>query len=699
MPSRAAPASLSAAPATRSAQRRPDVEGLRGVAVLLVVVFHIWVGTVSGGVDAFLFISGFFLIPSLIRAQISLRPVDNPLPRLWRVLTRLWIPMAAVVAATVAATWYVYPSSRHAEILIDALWSDLWAVNWTLGLHGHTYADATSLPSPFQHLWSLAVQAQVFAVLIVGITLAGVGLRALGRRWTRLGPEPIRRTLIAAVLAGGLVSFGYATLVGPADQTLNYYSTFSRFWEIALGGLLGFALAGRTVPAVLRQPAGAAGLTMLVITGLVVDGATQFPGPAALLPLGGTILVFIAGTGGSSAVSAVLSTAPVVYLGTIAYHLYLWHWPVLMTYLVYRTFHATPIDGVGPADGLAIIAVSLVLAVISHRLLAPEAPRRTRRIRTPAILAGTIAALVVAVQAWAAPVPLTAADQVDWTQHPGAASLGSGTVEPAGIPFIPRVEASRADLPQTGLQGCFNDGLTNADLISCDYGAPREPGRRVLMLIGGSHAEHYLPALDAIGVRQDLTVEAVIMAGCQMAAGPSAAQSSESDHCRRWQAAAMDHVLTTRPDAVVTNSTRPVGVYGAGDTTPPWYAEAFRAFSEAGIPAVGIRDLPWLMDAQWKTRQPFDCMAVRADPIACGVPRSVGLAATDPAVPVLGGLPGVSLLDFTDLHCTRTDCPVVVGNVLVYRDAHHFTKTFMLSMTPYIEDGLLRALDWFPPAP
>ncbi|GAA4741034.1 acyltransferase family protein [Gordonia alkaliphila] len=146
----AAQAAQPAAAVRPKAGRRLDVEGLRGVAIMLVVVFHIWMGTVSGGVDAFLFISGFFLIPSLLRSQTGSDPVGNPLPRLWRVLKRLWIPMALVVAVTVAAVWWVYPFTRRAETLVDALWSDLFVENWALGLAGNSYVDATSLPSPFQ---------------------------------------------------------------------------------------------------------------------------------------------------------------------------------------------------------------------------------------------------------------------------------------------------------------------------------------------------------------------------------------------------------------------------------------------------------------------------------------------------------------------------------------------------------------------
>lgn len=685
------PTALRRAPGT-AAPRRSDIEGLRGVAILLVVIFHIWMGTVSGGVDAFLLISGFFLIPSLLRAQTGADPVNNPLPRLWRVLKRLWIPMAATVAVTVLATWYVYPSSRRAETLIDALWSDLFVENWALGLAGHTYADATSLPSPFQHLWSLAVQAQIFVVLIGGLTLAGLALRHAAARG-RLASTAIRPILVTALVAGTLASFGWATF-GAADQSLNYYNTASRFWEIALGGLLGLVVAKLRFAGWFRQLAGLAGLAMLIATGLVLDGAASFPGPAALLPLGGTVLVFLAGTGGGSLVTRGLSAPPMVYLGRIAYPLYLWHWPLLVLFLVYRNYHGTPVREVSLADGLAIVAVSLLLAASTEFLLKPDSPIRALRLRTPVVLTGTVAALIVAIQGWMVPVQVASADSIDWSLHPGAAA-SMGEPAPRGVDFVPKVEASRADLPQTAEDGCVNDGLENSDLVICDYGAPREPGRKVLSLIGGSHAEHYLPALDAIGLEHDFTVETVVMAGCSMGSGPAAEEAATSEICREWQRNAMDHLLATRPDAVFTNSTRPAPEFGTGDRVPTRYLDVFVRLADAGIPVVGVRDLPWLMTPDGETREPFDCMAVRDDPVACGVQRSLSLSPEDPAVAALGGLPGVSLLDFSDLHCGPENCPAVVGNILVYRDAHHFSKTFVMTMRPFIEHDLGEALGWF----
>lgn len=685
------------APGTASTARtgrRPDVEGLRGVAILLVVIFHIFVGTVSGGVDAFLFISGFFLIPSLLRAQSGPDAVNNPIPRIWRILKRLWIPMALTVAVTVLATWYIYPSSRRSETLIDAVWSDIFVENWALGLQGHTYADATSLPSPFQHLWSLSVQAQIFIALIGGLTLLGLALRTLAKRG-RLKDTAIRPILIGVLVAVTAGSFVYGTVGVTMNQTLNYYNTGARFWEIALGGLLGLVLANVTVPGWARQIAGVIGLTMLVITGLVVDGAATFPGPAALLPIGGTILIFVAGTGGSSVVTAALSTRPAVYLGSLAYPLYLWHWPLLMLFLVYRNFHGTPVTQVSLVQGVSIIVVSLLLSVLSTWLLDADSPLRKLHIRTPMIIAATVAALTVALNAWLTPAQIASADSIDWTQHPGAsASLGQPT--PGGVDFLPRPEASRSDLPQTAFDGCYNDGLKNSDLVVCDYGAPREPGRKVLSLIGGSHAEHFLPALNAIGKEHGFTVETVVMGGCQMAAGPTAGESKPDDPiCLEWQGKAMEHLLATRPDAVFTNSTRPAAQWGTGDVTPSWYVDVFTTLSNAGIPVIGVRDLPWLMTPDGADREPFDCMAVRNDPLECGTKRALSLSPVDPAIEAVGGLPGVTLLDFNDLNCGPEDCPAVIGNVLVYRDAHHYSRTFMISMTPYIERELGPALGWF----
>ncbi|GAC58517.1 putative acyltransferase [Gordonia hirsuta DSM 44140 = NBRC 16056] len=684
-----------AAPARPAKGRRLDVEGLRGVAILLVVVFHIWFGTVSGGVDAFLFISGFFLIPSLLRAQVSEDPVNNPFPRLWRVLKRLWIPMAATVAAIVLAAWYVYPYTRRPEMLIDAVWSDLWMVNWTFAYEGRAYTDAVALPSPFQHLWSLAVQAQIFVLLIVGIGLIGLALRLLGRVVDWLTAARIRAILIAVVVAVSVASFVYAGFIGSADPAVNYYNTFSRFWEISLGGVLGLILTGRTLPAWFRQLAGVAGLAMLVMTGFVLDGAATFPGYQALLPLGGTILVFAAGTGGSSLVSRGLSTRPVVYLGTVAYYLYLVHWPILVMYMIYRKYHAQePVHRVGLVAGLLIIAVSLLLSAGFHFVFRADSPVLRWRIRTPAVLAATAVALTVSVQAWATPAAIVIPTDVDPDRFPGASALADGRSVPDDVGFIPNLESARMDLPDTAPGRCYNDGSSNSDLVTCDFGAPRQPGRKVLTVVGGSHADHFVGALDEIGKRHGFTVETVIMLSCRVADGPTADGSTEKQICRDWQVKAMDHLLETRPDAVFTNSTRDGEGAGEPDQTPQFYVDAFSRLSQAGIPVVGVRDLPWLKDRYGEVRDPIDCFAVRNDPEFCGADRASTLAPQDPAIDAVGHLPDVHLLDFTDLQCTATHCPLIVGNVVVYRDAHHYTRTFVMSLVPYLEEQMMAALGW-----
>ncbi|GAA4741026.1 acyltransferase family protein [Gordonia alkaliphila] len=539
------------------------------------------------------------------------------------------------------------------------------------------------------------MQAQIFAVLIGGITLLGLFLRVLVRRG-RLRSDAVGRILVGLLIAGTVASFGWATLVGPANQTLNYYSTFARFWEIALGGLVALVITRVHLPTWARQLAGVAGLTMLAITGLVLDGAATFPGPAALLPLGGTALTFVAGTTGGSTVTRALASRPIVYLGSIAYPLYLWHWPLLVLFLVYRNFRGAAVTQVSLVDGLAIIAVSLVLAAATDFLLKADSPVRRLRIRVPVILAATAAALTVAITAWLAPIPQVSADDLDPALYPGAAAAAGAPV-PRGVEFAPRAEAARMDLPQSGFDDCvaYYDREGPVDVVSCDYGAPRAPGRKVLAMVGGSHVDHFLPAVDLIGKEQGFTVELVVMVGCSLGYGPTAATSHDSERCVQWQAKAMDHIVDTRPDAVFTNSTRPAKPFGTGDHVPQWYVDAFTRLSDAGIPVVGIRDLPWLMTADDQTIEPFDCMAVRDDAVACGVSRDWSLAPVDPAIEALGSLPGVSLIDASDQYCGPEECPVVVGNVLVYRDAHHFTKTFVLSMRPFLERELSRTLGWF----
>ncbi|MFE7629791.1 acyltransferase family protein, partial [Kocuria sp. NPDC057446] len=237
-------------------QHRTDLQGLRGVAVLLVVAFHVWTEKVSGGVDVFFVLSAFLLTGSFLRRIEHGRPLA--VPAYWvRTFARLIGPVAVLLLAVLAAVLALFPPSRWGELLTQAWGSLSYTVNWVLAAQAvDYYAGNTAATTPLQHMWSLSVQGQVF--LVWPLLLAGAAGVA---RWAGVRFRPVSWGVFGAVFAGSLAWSVAATAAAPEAA---YFSTLTRLWEFALGSLAALALtaaprpaeAPRRGPAAPARPAG-----------------------------------------------------------------------------------------------------------------------------------------------------------------------------------------------------------------------------------------------------------------------------------------------------------------------------------------------------------------------------------------------------------------------------------------------------------
>lgn len=351
---------------------RPDLDGLRGIAIAFVVFFHVWMGRVSGGVDVFLALSGFFFLGSLVRNATRPGASLSPLRTLWRLARRLWPALIVAVAATVALTMWLRPQATWSDVFSQAQASLLYYQNWELAFTSQDYAAADASISPLQHLWSMSVQGQFYVLALVLV----LGVAALFRLVGKTPSKWLYAVLFALVCAWSMwrASTGFET-----NQAWNYYDTWARLWELFLGGLLAIVATGIVVPWIVRQVATVVGLGMIVTCGLIFDGALHFPAWAAWYPVGGALLIVLAGRvpEGTRArwytepIPWLLATKPMRRLGDLGYSLYVWHWPLLIMYLgVSREKHASL------TSGLAIIVVSLGLAWLSERFV--ERPLRMK---------------------------------------------------------------------------------------------------------------------------------------------------------------------------------------------------------------------------------------------------------------------------------------------------------------------------------
>ncbi|GAA4803133.1 acyltransferase family protein [Actinomycetospora chlora] len=656
---------------------RPEVEGLRALASLLVVVYHVWVGRVSGGVDVFFVLSGFLAAGQLTRA--AEHGTLDVVARWGRTLRRLLPATAVVLLGTMVASLVWLPPSRWPQTLREVAASTVFAENWRLAADAVDYYAARDAASVVQHFWSLSIQGQ-FALLFPVAVLAAV---ALGRR-AGSSPRTAVLVLVAVVTA---TSFVYGVVLTASDQQLAYFHSGTRLWELTAGALLALAV-DRLRPALgLRVVLGWLGVAGLVVCGLVLDVEGGFPGYLALWPVLCAAAVLVAGTSGHPAAADQLLAAPAAqYLGRISFPLYLWHWPVLLLAL-----QATHREEPGPLLGAAIILTSLVLAAATEALverpLGRLAARRPGRAHGYRVAVAALVPVLVVALGWQALTTVLATPQgrLGDPDHPGAAIRQPGFAYRGATPaeLLPPAVASYDDWVYYKDAGSGCTWEPYPVLEQCTYVDAPDPAAPAIVLIGDSHMQQFLPAVAPVARERGWRVLTLIRGNCPFSTG---SETTGEPECAATNQAAIEHVRATRPALVIADASRNVR-RGLTETTPPGFVAAWQAVGAAGVPVLAVRDNP-RFDAA-----PASCIDTWGRGAAkCLVPRD-DLYAPTLAVPP-GGLPAnTSVLDLSDSICDDRWCPPEMGNVLVYLDDNHLTATFSASLAPVVGPRVAALVD------
>ncbi len=359
---------------------RPDIDGLRALAVLAVVVYHAFPGLAPGGftgVDVFFVISGFLITEILLR---SLRDDRFSLAAFYARRARRLLPaLSLVLGTTLVAGYWLLPPDAYLQLGRHAVAAVAFVPN-LLFWREAGYFDVAAARKPLLHLWSLGVEEQFY--------LAWPLLLALLWR-ARLPPGAIVAAIVGASFAACLVLLG-------RDPTGAFFLPHARIWELAIGGLVATTgatarLAARPLP--WRQACSLAGLGLLLLSTFGIDAADPFPGVNALLPTVGAALLLLAGPGTWIA-RQVLARGPAVWLGRISYPLYLWHWPLLSIAVI-----LAPGDVPASVRALLVIA-AVVLAWLTWRIVETPVRRgapRAWKVALPVTAMIAVLALAVAV--------------------------------------------------------------------------------------------------------------------------------------------------------------------------------------------------------------------------------------------------------------------------------------------------------------
>ena len=264
---------------------------------------------------------------------------------------------------------------------------------------------------------------------------------------------------------------------------------------------------------------------------------------------------------------------------------------------------------------------------------------------------------------------------------------------PPDVPMRPTVLEAKKDLPETTEDGCISD-FDNVSVINCAYGD--KSATRTIALAGGSHAEHWITALDLLGRQHHFKVVTYLKMGCPLTTEQVPLVMGDNrpyPKCRTWNERVMKKLIADRPDFVFTTATRPWNIK-AGDVMPGTYVGIWQTLSQNNIPILAMRDTPWLV----RRSQPFfpaDCLADGGNGISCGIRRADVLSRTNPTEAWVARFPLLKPLDMSDAVCRRDVCRAVEGNVLLYHDSHHISKTYMRTMANELGRQIGAATRWW----
>jgi peptidoglycan/LPS O-acetylase OafA/YrhL len=696
---------------------RADVEGLRAVAVLLVVLDHLEVPGFHGGfvgVDVFFVISGY-LITSLLAAEYAKKAEVRggrgsiSIAGFYARRARRILPAAlTVIVAVVVAGSVLLNELRVAQIRHDALWAVFFGSNVNFIRQATNYFGQGSVDSsPFQHYWSLAVEEQFYLVwpplflLASRLTFFGAAVRWRARVATA-----------AAVIGGG--SLAWSVIATERGDAAAYFSTFTRAWELALGALIGIATTRATrLPGLLARTASAAAVGLFVVACAVIGGATPFPGAAALLPTAATALLIVGGlTDRIPFANRALCLAPVRFLGRISYSVYLWHWPlVVFAAALYPTMSATV------QTRLFILLATVAVGTLSFYLVEQPGRRIGGNVRSSLVardrwrsrnLAMAIVGACVLVAAFVGVLsainregstlaPIEAAAMVQPAYRPSAVVTAVGRKLSPDSTYVRTVRAWQRviraglrlrELPRSlrplspHLSVAFPPpcirGLRGVPKAECVVGNPA--ASHVAVLNGDSHAEMLRNAVWRAFNPKTWSIHIFARDGCGWAGslerGPLSATT-----CARLQAEALRRIRALRPDVLLLSEHLVVASFRSRADI----ASRLAAFRRAATKTIVIGHTP--------LPQPWSSCLFGVDITRCFTALDATFLTDRSVEQQLATRAGARFVDTSAWLCVRagaqTVCPPVIAGVPAFKDDTHISAEYQLKLIPIVRALLL----------
>lgn len=656
--------------------RREDIQGLRAVAVLMVVAFHAGLPVPGGfvGVDVFFVISGFVITAMLLREWASTGRI-----RLGRFYARRFKRLTPALAVTVgvvmlASLLWLSPFGSQQIAAQTAVGAMLLGANVVIARSTGDYFDAPAEANPLLNTWSLSVEEQ-FYLVFPAILLASW---LVGRRSRKPLIVPVFVVLGVGALSLALAWLGSAgvDLAWLPETLVGFYGPATRVWEFALGALLALGADRLKIasPAI-AMSLSVVGILMLTASLWLVTGATPFPGPWTLLPTMGTLLLIAAGSN-DTIVSRTLGSRPMVALGDGSYSIYLWHWPVIVfAKMLYPGSAVVP---------LAAAVLSLLPAYASYRWV--EQPIRALPHESGSPLARLVAATVLPALVL-------------------AGALGFGARNGFWLDSVKEHQATMKPTYASRLAGCHAPvpmGERQPGECTWNSTAPGKP----IYLVGDSNADHFSDGIILAAEALDRPVFSSTASACPFVDVPllnTAKSDAQNENCRAYVSATLEHLLVSTPGTVIISATDSYW----GDTihrvgTAMDANEKTRAFEtgltstagaleRAGHAVILVQAIP-----RWEGEDTLvDCslLSILSENVGCSQEMPVLRAlerqrsVREAVVRATQGS-GATLLDPWDVLCSDVTCTSTDGDLLRYRDATHITVAQSKLLAPWFEAGI-----------
>jgi peptidoglycan/LPS O-acetylase OafA/YrhL len=644
---------------------RADIDGLRGLAVLAVLMFHANQSWLPGGylaVDAFFVVSGYLIFGQLWREYSSAGRID--IVGFWLRRLKRIAPLATLVIF--AVTVFVFASGKTSHFIKtgnDGLYALVYLTNYyEIALNGDYFRIGEDL-SLFQHFWFVAVEMQFYAILSLAFLLLPTLMRVLN---AKLLPFNV---VLALLVVGAILSFAIHCVYLQHSQSLGYYATAGRLWQFLVGAIA-YHCASRFATFNIRQSyVSVIALALICAPMLIADQSSAQNQWTALWPTLGASLFVVREMTGS--VTGILTTRFFRNIGHISYGLYLWHWPCQ------KLLEA----GIGEgalAQSLAL-ACTVLFAVFSYHYV--EKPCRRNGGSEGRRIASVIAtsAMIVSV---AAVSTLVKREGVTAQQN---ASLPGGKLINL-TDFLRQMPAVYG-----GAQPCHLDHK-DVQLGPCIFGDPQ--GTRTLYLFGDSHAAQWFPALEKIALRRSFRLISHTKSSCPpLELDILDARTGRRDTvCGVWRTKVIEDIKAVSPDLLIVGSysdyaspLNGVNSDAASDLMAKKAAVAglVTAMAKVKVPMLLVEDHAVLM------RDPIACVLDKLSVRMCSVNADAGLLDRFPWLTAQDlSESHVRLASFNDTLCSGGICPAFDEDHLRYRDRSHLAAPYVLTLEKAVETFL-----------